>query len=67
VRYLVIVVGLLALTTVGASPWGADLTAKPVPSYDQAAIARRGYFYVGGLYVGEHGKQLMHNQSMSRF
>jgi pimeloyl-ACP methyl ester carboxylesterase len=62
VRNLVILVGLLALTTVGASPRGADLTAKTMPSYDQAAIARRGYFYVGGFYVGEHGKQLMHDQ-----
>jgi len=30
--------------------------------YDQSAIARRGYFYVGGSYVGEPGKQLMHDQ-----
>ena len=36
--------------------------AEPVPSYDQSATARRGYFYVGGSYVGEPGKRVMHGQ-----
>jgi hypothetical protein len=31
--------------------------AEPVPSYDQSATARRGYFY-----VGEPGKRVMHGQ-----
>jgi pimeloyl-ACP methyl ester carboxylesterase len=36
--------------------------AEQGPSYDQSAIARRGYFYVGGSYVGEPGKRVMHGQ-----
>jgi len=36
--------------------------AEPVPSYDQFATARRGYFYVGGSYVGEPGKRVMSGQ-----
>jgi pimeloyl-ACP methyl ester carboxylesterase len=35
---------------------------EPVPSNDQSAIARRGYFYVGGNYVGDPGKKVMHGQ-----
>src|SRR5271154_5610827 len=34
----------------------------PVPAVDQSAIAKRGYFYVGGKYVGEPGKQIMDGQ-----
>jgi pimeloyl-ACP methyl ester carboxylesterase len=36
--------------------------AEAVPTYDQSAIARRGYFYVGGSYVGDPGKKVMHGQ-----
>jgi hypothetical protein len=36
--------------------------AEQGPSYDHSAIARRGYFYVGGSYVGEPGKRVMHGQ-----
>lgn len=36
--------------------------AEPVPSYDQSAVARRGYFYIGGSYVGDPGKKVMHGQ-----
>ena len=62
-RYSVVTVaGLLALVFVSAIAWAADPAARPVPTYDQSAIARRGYFYVGGAYVGERGKQLMHEQ-----
>jgi pimeloyl-ACP methyl ester carboxylesterase len=53
-------IGLFAMTLVPAE--AADQPAKPVPSYDQSAIARRGYFYIGGSYIGEPGKQLMHGQ-----
>ena len=35
--------------------------AEPAPSYDQSAIARRGYFY-----VGEPGKRVMHGQMYVR-
>ena len=34
----------------------------PVPAYDQSAVAKRGYFYVGGKYVGEDGKNIMQGQ-----
>jgi hypothetical protein len=36
--------------------------AEAIPTYDQSAIARRGYFYVGGSYVGDPGKKVMHGQ-----
>jgi pimeloyl-ACP methyl ester carboxylesterase len=34
----------------------------PVPAVDQSAVAKRGYFYVGGQYVGEPGKNIMQGQ-----
>ena len=34
----------------------------PVPAVDQSAVAERGYFYVGGRYVGEPGKEIMQGQ-----
>ena len=34
----------------------------PVPAVDQSAVAKRGYFYVGGKYVGEAGKDIMQGQ-----
>jgi hypothetical protein len=52
-----LVVLLLALAARHGMP-----AAEPAPSYDQSAIARRGYFYVGGSYVGEPGKRAMHGQ-----
>jgi pimeloyl-ACP methyl ester carboxylesterase len=58
----IIVAGLLALAAFDGSARAADPTPKPVPSYDQSAIARRGYFYVGGAYVGKPGEQRMHDQ-----
>jgi pimeloyl-ACP methyl ester carboxylesterase len=58
----VIVAGLLALAAFNGSARAADRTAKPVPSYDQSAIAHRGYLYVGGAYVGKPGEQRMHEQ-----
>src|SRR6516165_10079690 len=59
---IVIVAALLVLASIGNSTRAADRTAKPVPSSDQSAIARRGYFYVGGAYVGKPGEQRMHEQ-----
>jgi pimeloyl-ACP methyl ester carboxylesterase len=59
---VVIVASMLALALIGASAGAADPTTKPVASYDQSAVARRGFFYVGGSYVGKPGKQLMHSQ-----
>lgn len=34
----------------------------PIPTVDQSAVARRGFFYVGGHYVGEPGKHIMQGQ-----
>ena len=34
----------------------------PVPTVDQSAVASRGFFYVGGHYVGEPGKHIMQGQ-----
>lgn len=31
-----------------------------IPTFSTANIARRGFFYVGGKYVGEPGKEVMH-------
>jgi pimeloyl-ACP methyl ester carboxylesterase len=54
--------GLLALAFVSNTARAADPAPSPVPAYDESAIARRGFFYIGGGYVGEPGKQLMHEQ-----
>src|ERR1700709_2026517 len=54
----------LLLSSVALRP----LTARaeppklPVPTVDQSAVAQRGYFYVGGKYVGEPGKEIMQGQ-----
>jgi pimeloyl-ACP methyl ester carboxylesterase len=34
----------------------------PVPAVDQSAVAQRGFFYVGGRYVGDPGKETMQGQ-----
>jgi hypothetical protein len=54
--------GLIALAFVSDTALAADPPVRPVPAYDQSAIARRGFFYVDGGYVGGPGKQLMHEQ-----
>jgi pimeloyl-ACP methyl ester carboxylesterase len=57
---------LLALTwasTIAASTIArAEPPKLPVPAVDQSAVAKRGYFYVGGKYVGEPGKEIMQGQ-----
>ena len=40
----------------------AEPPRLPVPAVDQSAVAARGYFYVGGRYVGEPGKETMQGQ-----
>jgi pimeloyl-ACP methyl ester carboxylesterase len=40
----------------------AEPPKLPVPAVDQSAVALRGYFYVGGQYVGEPGKEIMRGQ-----
>jgi pimeloyl-ACP methyl ester carboxylesterase len=51
--------GVLAASSVSAEP-----PKLPVPAIDQSAVATRGYFYVGGHYVGasEAGKDVMQGQ-----
>ena len=51
---------LLAAAICGVQAAGP--VAKTMPAYDQSAVARRGYFYIGGSYVGNPGKRLMHGQ-----
>jgi hypothetical protein len=40
----------------------AEPPKLPVPAVDQSAIALRGYFYIGGQYVGDPGKEIMQGQ-----
>jgi pimeloyl-ACP methyl ester carboxylesterase len=44
------------------APAQAEPPKLPVPAVDQSAVALRGYFYVGGHYVGEPGKEIMQGQ-----
>ena len=41
----------------------AEPPKLPVPAVDQSAVGQRGYFYVGGKYDGEPGKETMHGQA----
>ncbi len=44
---------------------GAPAVAEvklPVPAVDQSMIAKRGFFYVGGHYVGDADKKIMQGQ-----
>jgi pimeloyl-ACP methyl ester carboxylesterase len=43
-------------------PASADDARLPVPAIDQSAVGARGYFYVGGHYAGEAGKEVMQGQ-----
>jgi hypothetical protein len=45
------------------APASAEPPRLPVPTVDQSAVAQRGYFYVGGKYVGEPGKEIMQGQT----
>ena len=50
------------LSTLAFVPVRAEPPKLPVPAVDQSAVAQRGYFYVGGKYVGEPGKEIMQGQ-----
>ena len=50
------------LSTLAVVPVRAEPPKLPVPAVDQSAVAQRGYFYVGGKYVGEPGKEIMQGQ-----
>ena len=52
---------VVLLATLAVSPGVAEVKL-PVPAVDQSAVAQRGFFYVGGHYVGEPGKQIMDGQ-----
>src|SRR5438045_7117282 len=54
-------ISLLAFCLVLAA--GAQAPKLPVPAFDQSAIGARGYFYVGGKYVGEPSKEIMQGQT----
>jgi hypothetical protein len=45
-----------------ASAARAEPPKLPVPAVDQSAVTQRGYFYVGGQYTGEAGKEIMQGQ-----
>ena len=45
------------------TPARAEPPKLPVPAVDQSAVGQRGYFYVGGKYVGEPGKDIMTGQA----
>jgi hypothetical protein len=49
---VVTLAGLLVLAFVSDAARATDAPVRPVPAYDQSAIARRGFFYVDGGYVG---------------
>src|SRR5437899_1780215 len=51
------------LVLAGLAPVSAEPPRLPVPAFDQSAVGARGYFYVGGTYVGEPGKEIMHGQT----
>ena len=51
-----------ALVVAAPAPSRAEPPKLPVPAIDQSAIAQRGYFYVGGKYTGEPGKEIMQGQ-----
>jgi hypothetical protein len=59
--------GRIACTILVACLFAIAVTAQAevklsVPAVDQSAVAKRGFFYVGGKYVGEDGKNIMQGQ-----
>jgi pimeloyl-ACP methyl ester carboxylesterase len=57
-----ILCGLPLLALIPA-PARAEPPKLPVPAVDQSAVGQRGYFYVGGTYAGEPGKEIMQGQA----
>jgi pimeloyl-ACP methyl ester carboxylesterase len=57
-----IICGALSAAAFIPTPAVADPPKLPVPAIDQSAVDKRGYFYVGGKYVGEPGKEIMQGQ-----
>src|SRR5215468_7985475 len=54
--------GVLLPALAAAAPARAEPPKLPVPAVDQSAVGQRGYFYAGGKYVGEAGKEIMQGQ-----
>ena len=54
---------LLSELALACAPVRAEPPKLPVPAVEQSAVAQRGYFYVGGKYVGEPGKEIMAGQA----
>jgi pimeloyl-ACP methyl ester carboxylesterase len=52
----------LLLACLFAVAANAQTPNLPVPAHDQSAVGARGYFYVGGAYAGDAGKETMHGQ-----
>src|SRR6201987_3447712 len=50
------------ISALAFGPAIAESPRLPVPAIDQSGVAARGYFYVGGRYVGEPGKETMQGQ-----
>ena len=50
------------LLVAALAPVRAEPPRLPVPAFDQSSVGARGYFYVGGTYVGEPGKEIMQGQ-----
>ena len=50
------------LTILASTATRAEPPKLPVPAVDQSAVALRGYFYVGGQYVGKPGESTMQGQ-----
>jgi pimeloyl-ACP methyl ester carboxylesterase len=53
---------VLSALAAAMAPARAEPPKLPVSAVDQSAVSQRGYFYVGGKYVGEAGKQIMQGQ-----
>ena len=53
---------LLSIFACAHAPLWAEPPKLPVPAVDQSAVGQRGYFYVGGHYTGEPGKEIMQGQ-----
>lgn len=53
---------LLCVLLAWTSESMAESKALPVPAFDQSALGQRGFFYVGGKYIGEDGKSIMRGQ-----
>jgi pimeloyl-ACP methyl ester carboxylesterase len=54
---------LLSGLAVAPATSRAEPPKLPVPAIDQSAVNQRGYFYVGGKYIGEPGSEVMQGQA----